>query len=66
MDWLGHHEFGQGQHPFILNDVGTQDGDPNDINYWLERWMNYYSQVSIGNSTFVLTYEDLWSQQGQH
>lgn len=57
MDWLGHHEFGQGQRPFVLNGVGTQDGDPNDINYWLERWINYYSQVSIGNNTFVLTYE---------
>ena len=62
MDWLGHHEFGQGQRPFVLNDVGTQDGDPNDINYWLERWINYYSQVSIGNNTFVLTYEDFLAE----
>lgn len=62
MDWLGHHEFGQGQRPFVLNDVGAQDGDPNDINYWLERWINYYSQVSIGNNTFVLTYEDFLAE----
>ena len=58
MDWLGHHEFGSGQRPFVLKGVGTQNGDPNDINYWLERWINYYSQVSIGENTFVLTYED--------
>ena len=62
MDWLGHHEFGQGQRPFVLNDVGAQGGDPNDINYWLERWINYYSQVSIGNNTFVLTYEDFLAE----
>ncbi len=62
MDWLGHHEFGQGQRPFVLNGVGTQDGDPNDINYWLERWMNYYSHVAIGENTFALTYEDFLAE----
>ena len=62
MDWLGHHEFGSGQRPFVLNGVGTQNGDPNDINYWLERWMNYYSQVSIGKNTFALTYEDFLAE----
>lgn len=58
MDWLGHHEFGHGQRPFVLNGVGTQGGDPSDINYWLERWINYYSQVSVSENVFILTYED--------
>lgn len=62
MDWLGHHEFGHGQRPFVLKGVGKQDGNPNDINYWLERWINYYSQVSIGRNTFVLTYEDFLAE----
>lgn len=58
MDWLGHHEFGHGQKPFILNGVGAQEGNAMDINYWLERWINYYSQISIDKNVFVLTYED--------
>lgn len=58
MDWLGHHEFGHGQRPFVLGGVGNHKGDPKDLNYWLVRWLNYYSKVHLSENTFVLTYED--------
>ena len=57
MDWLGHHEFGIGQRPFILDGKGHHEGDTNDINYWLERWVNYYENVPQSDQITVLSYE---------
>ena len=57
MDWLGHHEFGIGQRPFILGGAGHHEGNTNDINYWLERWVNYYENVPQSDQITVLSYE---------
>ena len=57
MDWLGHHEFGIGQRPFILDGKGHHEGNTSDINYWLERWVNYYENVPQSDQIMVLSYE---------
>tara|TARA_B100000900_G_scaffold281861_2_gene241137 strand:+ start:689 stop:2563 length:1875 start_codon:yes stop_codon:yes gene_type:complete len=57
MDWLGHHEFGLGQRPFILGGKGHHDGNTTDINYWLERWVNYYENIPQSAQITVLSYE---------
>ena len=57
MDWLGHHEFGIGQRPFILDGKGHHEGNTSDINYWLERWVNYYKNVPQSDQITVLSYE---------
>ena len=58
MDWLGHHEFGEGERPFIFNGKGGQSEQVKDLNYWLERWVNYYSQIEIQDNLFLIRYED--------
>jgi len=42
MDMLGHHEFGQGRRDFRFDGDSFEFHDPNDHNYWLERWIDYY------------------------
>ncbi len=41
MNWLGHHEFGNGQKPFIFKPEESSK-TPNDLDYWLQQWINYY------------------------
>ena len=58
MDWLGHHEFGEGERPFIFNGKGGQTGVGKDLNFWLERWVNYYRQIEVQENLFLIRYED--------
>ena len=58
MDWLGHHEFGEGERPFIFNGKGDQTGAGKDLNFWLERWVNYYRQIEVQENLFLIRYED--------
>ena len=58
MDWLGHHEFGEGERPFIFNGKGGQTGAGKDLNFWLERWVNYYRQIEVQENLFLIRYED--------
>ena len=58
MDWLGHHEFGEGERPFIFNGKGDQTGVGKDLNFWLERWVNYYRQIEVQENLFLIRYED--------
>jgi hypothetical protein len=58
MDWLGHHEFGEGERPFIFNGKGAQRGVGKDLNFWLERWVNYYRQIEVQENLFLIRYED--------
>lgn len=47
MDWLGHHEFGLNQKPFVFEaSAAPIDGDKESLDYWLKIWINYYSHVS--------------------
>jgi hypothetical protein len=42
MAWLGHHEFGCDVRDFKLNRQDFKYKSPTSLNYWLERWVNYY------------------------
>ncbi len=41
MDWLAHHEFGSGHKPFLFGS-GRVEGDPDTLDYWLDRWLDYH------------------------
>ncbi len=43
MNWLGHNEFGKGRMDFALTGEAMQHTDKLSLNYWLERWIEYYS-----------------------
>lgn len=46
MDWLAHHEFGQGRKPFRF--PSTQDlpsGGCDSLDYWLDLWINHYREA---------------------
>ena len=43
MNWLGHHEFGKGQLPFNLTDAQPTQADRGQLDYWLLRWIDYYT-----------------------
>lgn len=44
MDWLGHHEFGQGHKPFAFS-TNSNPYTPDTLNYWLTLWVQYYRYV---------------------
>ncbi len=46
MDWLGHHEFGLGQKPFVFEEQDPPEGDKNQLDYWLKIWINYYQKAN--------------------
>ena len=51
MDWLSHHEFGGGHKPFCFDgDADALKGDLDTLDYWLDRWLDYYQ--------YALTMED--------
>lgn len=55
MNWLGHHEFGRGQRPFVF-DGQRPSGDPQTLGYWLDVWCGVYTallQRHQGKVTFV-------------
>lgn len=44
MHWLGHHEFGADQRPFVF---GTMpEGDTSDLDYWLSVWTATYGHLA--------------------
>ncbi len=46
MNWLGHHEFGENQKPFLFDNVEEPiQGDKASLDYWLKIWINFYSHV---------------------
>ena len=59
MNWLGHHEFGANQRPFLLleGDQELHKGDPNTMAYWLKRWVSYYTYVQQFKTAHLLSYE---------
>lgn len=45
MSWLNHHEFGSGHKSFkFLNSINSKF-EKNNINYWIQLWNEYYSEV---------------------
>ena len=64
MNWLGHHEFGQGQLPFDLGVVGA-GRDREKLDFWLERWFEYYSYAQgLGGVEFI-RYEEFLARPSQ-
>ncbi len=59
MDWLGHHEFGKGQRKFSFkgSESNASEHTPDEIEYWLVQWMNYYNRVRTMNGIHLLSYE---------
>ena len=58
MNWLGHHEFGLGQLPFNLSGSAPQQTDRGQLNYWLERWVDYYNYAKTISNIQFIAYED--------
>lgn len=58
MDWLGHHEFGMHHKVFQFGEKSFKsEYNQDDINYWLEVWVNYYSKAltlpAHGNTLYI-------------
>jgi hypothetical protein len=68
MRWLVHHEFGAGHRPFRFPKNMSTDLLPNEIDYWLERWIDAYSFLvdvlkQNPNNTVAVHYERLCDDQ---
>jgi hypothetical protein len=61
--WLGHYEFGAGHLPFIFNNIKQSNSsyELNDINYWLNIWVNTYSYLISQSKEccYFLCFEEL-------
>ena len=45
MNSLVHHEFGLNHKPFLFPKMNENKFKQNDINYWLEQWINFYNFI---------------------
>ena len=62
MDWLVHHEFGLGHKPFAFEGDGGHAGDPDGLDYWLDRWMAYYRHaLSVDGHRVLWVPHETWS-----
>lgn len=63
MNLLGHHEFGNGHKRFNFNSQQLSSKyDTQDINYWLEVWINYYEflmSLPADENLHIIDYRDL-------
>ncbi len=61
MNWLGHHEFGLNQKPFMFSSSSPLAATKkHELDYWLEIWINYYSYVLEleHSNTLFINYEE--------
>jgi hypothetical protein len=59
MNWLGHHEFGKGQKPFLLSETPSfEQFSTHSLNYWLILWIRYYERILSTSFVTVVPYED--------
>jgi hypothetical protein len=64
MNWLGHHEFGAGYKPFVLDKSPLDAVVPRDagnIEHWREMWSRYYAHaltVTEGNADVIFVSQD--------
>jgi hypothetical protein len=65
MNWLGHHEFGLGQKPFVFDGHSLEEQDRNALNYWLERWVQYYTELQKIEGVEVIAYESFLAAPDQ-
>ena len=61
MSWLVHHEFGSDQRPFDLDGRKQNLQDADNLNYWLEIWLNTYSYLldNLSDQIHLVCYESL-------
>jgi hypothetical protein len=64
MTLLAHHEFGATHRPFMFQKNQTVIGDPTTLEYWLDRWSEYYQYVlqfleQKPNNVMLVSYERL-------
>jgi hypothetical protein len=45
MGWLGHHEFGADQRPFLFPAAPPPHGDRDHIDYWLQLWISVHTAL---------------------
>ena len=45
MGWLGHHEFGADQRPFLFPGHPPAEGDRDHIDYWLQLWVSVHAAL---------------------
>ncbi|HEX7873239.1 MAG TPA: sulfotransferase [Sphingobium sp.] len=46
MDWLAHHEFGQGHRPFLMDGGPAQGLTPDMPDYWLDMWIGVHRTLA--------------------
>lgn len=63
MDWLGHHEFGQGHRPFLFGGGPPADLSPETPDYWLDTWIRAHEALAAPEHEghVFVCYEDLCS-----
>lgn len=61
MDWLGHHEFGQGHRPFLIGGGPPPGLSPESPSYWLDLWTRTHEALAgqIHERHLFVCYEDL-------
>jgi hypothetical protein len=61
MRWLGHHEFGMTHKPFQFEKETLSDYEADNINYWLNIWINTYSYLlnNAPSDSIFVCFEDL-------
>ncbi len=68
MNWLGHHEFGLNQKPFIFStSTYTFDDEKDTLDFWLKTWINYYSYALTINhpKTLFINYDAYCKNPGE-
>jgi hypothetical protein len=61
MNWLGHHEFGMNQKPFLFQgNKPARPQDKNNLDFWLTSWINYYKYALTFThpNTIFVNYDD--------
>lgn len=63
MDWLGHHEFGQGHRPFLFGGGPPRGLSPEVPDYWLDTWTRTHEALAaqVHERHLFVCYEDLCS-----
>lgn len=69
MTWLVHHEFGREHRPFYFLPESKILASPDDVSYWLERWVDAYSYLlrllQVDNKNIIpVCYERLCEDPG--
>ena len=65
MNWLVHHEFGADHRPFRFEQGEPQTGDPAKLEYWLNAWVNTYTNIldHLPSQALLVCYETLCSER---